>query len=188
MESNKMLEIVITTWWNRSIVINWTLSVCCEHLYCCLFPNSPKENCIMLCTNDPFVFLDNGIRLSQSLKTSIKSQSQFEMKDIKLEILLLNLHPLLANICVSTVSKMIPLCFVFSVMLWLSSFQSDILICMFFYQTETGALQDILHLHDVLARVYLAKLCHSISRARVLDRKCTPRSLPFIIKVLEFDL
>nr|AAP06840.1 unknown protein [Oryza sativa Japonica Group] len=34
-----------------------------------------------------------------------------------------------------------------------------------------GALQDILHLHDVLARVYLAKLCHSISRARVLDER-----------------
>ncbi|CAD6210548.1 unnamed protein product [Miscanthus lutarioriparius] len=34
-----------------------------------------------------------------------------------------------------------------------------------------GALQDILHLHDVLARVYLAKLCHSISRARVLDQR-----------------
>jgi hypothetical protein len=28
-------------------------------------------------------------------------------------------------------------------------------------------------LHDVLARVYLAKLCHSISRARVLDGKCS---------------
>ncbi|CAM0872412.1 unnamed protein product [Alopecurus aequalis] len=34
-----------------------------------------------------------------------------------------------------------------------------------------GALQDILHLHDVLARVYLAKLCHSISRSRVLDER-----------------
>ncbi|KAL5210671.1 hypothetical protein ABZP36_006294 [Zizania latifolia] len=34
-----------------------------------------------------------------------------------------------------------------------------------------GALQDILHLHDVLARVYLAKLCHSISRARILDER-----------------
>jgi len=39
------------------------------------------------------------------------------------------------------------------------------------YQIGTGALQDILHLHDVLARVYLAKLCHSISRARVLDQR-----------------
>jgi len=39
------------------------------------------------------------------------------------------------------------------------------------YQIITGALQDILHLHDVLARVYLAKLCHSISRARVLDQR-----------------
>ncbi|KAG2541896.1 hypothetical protein PVAP13_9NG663000 [Panicum virgatum] len=36
---------------------------------------------------------------------------------------------------------------------------------------QPGALQDILHLHDVLARVYLAKLCHSISRARVLDQR-----------------
>ncbi|CAN6301447.1 unnamed protein product [Urochloa humidicola] len=34
-----------------------------------------------------------------------------------------------------------------------------------------GALQDILHLHDVLARIYLAKLCHSISRARALDQR-----------------
>jgi hypothetical protein len=34
---------------------------------------------------------------------------------------------------------------------------------------ETGALHDILHLHDVLARVSLAKVCHSISRARALD-------------------
>ncbi|KAK9162383.1 hypothetical protein Syun_003285 [Stephania yunnanensis] len=34
-----------------------------------------------------------------------------------------------------------------------------------------GALQDVLHLHDVLARVSLAKLCHTISRARSLDGK-----------------
>lgn len=32
-----------------------------------------------------------------------------------------------------------------------------------------GALQDILHLHDVLARVSLARLCYSIVRARSLD-------------------
>ncbi|KAG2668107.1 hypothetical protein I3760_15G144300 [Carya illinoinensis] len=32
-----------------------------------------------------------------------------------------------------------------------------------------GALQDVLHLHDVLARVSLAKLCHTIARARALD-------------------
>ncbi|KZV39204.1 hypothetical protein F511_29570 [Dorcoceras hygrometricum] len=32
-----------------------------------------------------------------------------------------------------------------------------------------GALQDVLHLHDVLARVALAKLCHTVSRARALD-------------------
>ncbi|KAK6944634.1 SH3 domain [Dillenia turbinata] len=32
-----------------------------------------------------------------------------------------------------------------------------------------GALQDVLHLHDVLARVSLAKLCYTISRARALD-------------------
>ncbi|GLT28627.1 hypothetical protein SLA2020_035460 [Shorea laevis] len=34
-----------------------------------------------------------------------------------------------------------------------------------------GALQDVLHLHDVLARVSLAKLCHSLSRARALDER-----------------
>ncbi|XAR50699.1 hypothetical protein NMG60_11005097 [Bertholletia excelsa] len=34
-----------------------------------------------------------------------------------------------------------------------------------------GALQDVLHLHDVLARVALARLCHAISRARVLDER-----------------
>ncbi|GMJ13209.1 TPLATE-associated SH3 domain containing protein [Hibiscus trionum] len=34
-----------------------------------------------------------------------------------------------------------------------------------------GALQDVLHLHDVLARVSLAKLCHTISMARSLDER-----------------
>ncbi|XP_042034645.1 uncharacterized protein LOC121781034 [Salvia splendens] len=34
-----------------------------------------------------------------------------------------------------------------------------------------GALQDVLHLHDVLARVALAKLCHTVARARVLDER-----------------
>ncbi|KMS98401.1 hypothetical protein BVRB_4g092800 [Beta vulgaris subsp. vulgaris] len=34
-----------------------------------------------------------------------------------------------------------------------------------------GALHDVLHLHDVLARVSLAKLCHTISRARALDER-----------------
>ncbi|THU53595.1 hypothetical protein C4D60_Mb10t16080 [Musa balbisiana] len=34
-----------------------------------------------------------------------------------------------------------------------------------------GALHDILHLHDVLARVSLARLCHSLSRARALDER-----------------
>ncbi|KAK3003231.1 hypothetical protein RJ639_020086 [Escallonia herrerae] len=34
-----------------------------------------------------------------------------------------------------------------------------------------GALQDVLHLHDVLARVALARLCHAISRARALDER-----------------
>ncbi|XP_021759681.1 uncharacterized protein LOC110724574 [Chenopodium quinoa] len=34
-----------------------------------------------------------------------------------------------------------------------------------------GALHDVLHLHDVLARVALAKLCHTISRARALDER-----------------
>ncbi|KAG8376312.1 hypothetical protein BUALT_Bualt09G0050200 [Buddleja alternifolia] len=36
---------------------------------------------------------------------------------------------------------------------------------------KSGALQDVLHLHDVLARVALAKLCHSVSRARALDER-----------------
>lgn len=35
--------------------------------------------------------------------------------------------------------------------------------------TVLGALHDVLHLHDVLARVALARLCYSISRARALD-------------------
>ncbi|CAA2990832.1 ATPase, V1 complex, subunit H [Olea europaea subsp. europaea] len=34
-----------------------------------------------------------------------------------------------------------------------------------------GALQDVLHLHDVLARVALARLCHTVSRARALDER-----------------
>ncbi|KAL5991580.1 hypothetical protein ACLOJK_012489 [Asimina triloba] len=34
-----------------------------------------------------------------------------------------------------------------------------------------GALQDVLHMHDVLARVSLARLCHTLSRARALDGK-----------------
>ncbi|KAH9305325.1 hypothetical protein KI387_009729, partial [Taxus chinensis] len=34
-----------------------------------------------------------------------------------------------------------------------------------------GALQEVLHLHDVLARVYLARLCFTLSRARVLDER-----------------
>ncbi|KAJ6826740.1 uncharacterized protein M6B38_370515 [Iris pallida] len=34
-----------------------------------------------------------------------------------------------------------------------------------------GALQDVLHLHDVLARVSLARLCHILSRARSLDER-----------------
>ncbi|KAL2533342.1 SH3 domain-containing protein [Abeliophyllum distichum] len=34
-----------------------------------------------------------------------------------------------------------------------------------------GALQDVLHLHDVLARVALARLCHAVSRARALDER-----------------
>ncbi|XP_057486008.1 uncharacterized protein LOC130772290 [Actinidia eriantha] len=39
-----------------------------------------------------------------------------------------------------------------------------------------GALQDVLHLHDVLARVALARLCHAISRARSLDERPDIRS------------
>jgi hypothetical protein len=34
-----------------------------------------------------------------------------------------------------------------------------------------GSLQEVLHLHDVLARVYLARLCYTLSRARVLDER-----------------
>ncbi|KAB2620433.1 hypothetical protein D8674_039376 [Pyrus ussuriensis x Pyrus communis] len=34
-----------------------------------------------------------------------------------------------------------------------------------------GALQDVLHLNDVLARVALARLCYTISRARALDER-----------------
>lgn len=40
-------------------------------------------------------------------------------------------------------------------------------VCKIF--TVSGALHDVLHLHDVLARVALARLCYSISRARALD-------------------
>ncbi|KAL5188923.1 hypothetical protein HKD37_05G014260 [Glycine soja] len=39
-----------------------------------------------------------------------------------------------------------------------------------------GALQDVLHLHDVLARVSLARLCCTISRARALDERSDIRS------------
>ncbi|CAB4316820.1 unnamed protein product [Prunus armeniaca] len=39
-----------------------------------------------------------------------------------------------------------------------------------------GALQDVLHLHDVLARVALARLCYTISRARALDERADIRS------------
>ncbi|GAB2276206.1 hypothetical protein Dimus_010941 [Dionaea muscipula] len=39
-----------------------------------------------------------------------------------------------------------------------------------------GALQDVLHLHDVLARVALARLCHTISRARALDDRLDIKS------------
>lgn len=40
---------------------------------------------------------------------------------------------------------------------------------MFITSIPSGALHDVLHLHDVLARVALARLCYSISRARALD-------------------
>nr|KAJ0226210.1 hypothetical protein LSAT_V11C100003760 [Lactuca sativa] len=39
-----------------------------------------------------------------------------------------------------------------------------------------GALQDVLHLHDVLARVALARLCHAISRAKSLDERTDIKS------------
>eukprot|EP00268_Persea_americana_P024881 TRINITY_DN24260_c1_g1_i9.p1 TRINITY_DN24260_c1_g1~~TRINITY_DN24260_c1_g1_i9.p1 ORF type:complete len:373 (+),score=78.85 TRINITY_DN24260_c1_g1_i9:300-1418(+) len=35
-----------------------------------------------------------------------------------------------------------------------------------------GALHDVLYLHDVLGRVSLARLCHTLSTARALDVKC----------------
>ncbi|XP_031487548.1 uncharacterized protein LOC116255737 isoform X2 [Nymphaea colorata] len=34
-----------------------------------------------------------------------------------------------------------------------------------------GGLQEVLHLHDVLARVCLARLCHTLSRAHALDER-----------------
>ncbi|KAL9230418.1 hypothetical protein vseg_005771 [Gypsophila vaccaria] len=37
--------------------------------------------------------------------------------------------------------------------------------------SSEGALHDVLHLHDVFARVALAKLCHTVSRARALDER-----------------
>ncbi|XP_022731492.1 uncharacterized protein LOC111286003 isoform X3 [Durio zibethinus] len=39
-----------------------------------------------------------------------------------------------------------------------------------------GALLDVLHLHDVLARVSLARLCYAISRARSLDERSDIKS------------
>lgn len=39
-----------------------------------------------------------------------------------------------------------------------------------------GALEDVLHLHDVLARVALAKLCYTISRSQSLDDRPDIRS------------
>jgi len=40
------------------------------------------------------------------------------------------------------------------------------LICVIYLP---GSLQEVLQIHDVLARVYLARLCYILSRARVLD-------------------
>ncbi|KAG5155703.1 hypothetical protein JHK82_013672 [Glycine max] len=48
-------------------------------------------------------------------------------------------------------------------------------VCLFEYDIER-ALQDVLHLHDVLARVSLARLCCTISRARALDERSDIRS------------
>ncbi|KAL6496434.1 hypothetical protein OROGR_029692 [Orobanche gracilis] len=39
-----------------------------------------------------------------------------------------------------------------------------------------GPLQDVLHLNDVLARVALAKVCHTVSRARALDERLDIKS------------
>lgn len=40
----------------------------------------------------------------------------------------------------------------------------------------SGALHDVLYLHDVLARVSLARLCHTLSTARALDGEYTSRN------------
>lgn len=41
---------------------------------------------------------------------------------------------------------------------------------------ESGALHDVLYLHDVLGRVSLARLCHTLSTARALDGEYTTRN------------
>lgn len=39
----------------------------------------------------------------------------------------------------------------------------------FLGKVRSGSLQEVLQIHDVLARVYLARLCYILSRAKVLD-------------------
>lgn len=58
---------------------------------------------------------------------------------------------------------------------------------------ESGALHDVLYLHDVLARVFLARLCHTLSTARALDGEHTSKiflQIPFklICMHLSFDV
>ncbi|KAG6386921.1 hypothetical protein SASPL_152101 [Salvia splendens] len=51
-----------------------------------------------------------------------------------------------------------------------------------------GALHDVLHLRDVLARVALAKLCHTVARARVLDvQNVQTSSLSSILYSINFS-
>ncbi|KAL1568173.1 hypothetical protein AAHA92_03574 [Salvia divinorum] len=54
------------------------------------------------------------------------------------------------------------------------------------YVQPGGALHDVLHLHDVLARVALAKLCHTVARARVLDERPDIKS-QFILYSINFS-
>jgi len=48
---------------------------------------------------------------------------------------------------------------------------------------EAGALHDVLHLHDVLSRVSLGRLCHTLCRARSLDGMC---NIAITLKLLIF--
>lgn len=45
---------------------------------------------------------------------------------------------------------------------------------------DAGELQDVLQLHDALARVSLARLCRTLSKARSLDGKCNSYHIQII--------